>query len=89
MIATSRPALRAASRTMAARLMWSCAVPWLKFSRTTLTLWWIICSSSSGVLEAGPSVATILVAWRGRRVVLMLMLRVSGLYSTLYTLSSA
>jgi hypothetical protein len=34
-------------------------------------------------------VATILVAWRGRRVVLMLMLRVSGLYSTLYTLFSA
>jgi hypothetical protein len=38
MMATSRPVLRAASRTMAARSMWSCAVPWLKFSRTTLTL---------------------------------------------------
>ena len=68
MIATSRPARLAASRTIGARSMWSCAVPWLKFSRTTLTLSRIICSSSSGVLDAGPSVATILVAWRGRRI---------------------
>ncbi|MNX45413.1 hypothetical protein D3C86_759270 [compost metagenome] len=84
MMATSRPALRAASRTMVARSMWSCAVPWLKFSRTTLTLARIICSSNSGVLEAGPRVATILVAWRGMRS--ELMKGVSVLYSLLYTL---
>ncbi len=64
MMATSRPARCAASRTSVARSMWSCAVPWLKFSRTTLTPARIICSSSSGSLDAGPRVATILVARR-------------------------
>src|SRR5256885_568356 len=64
MMATSRPARWAASRTMVARSMWSCALPWLKFRRTTLTPSRTICSSSCGSLEAGPRVATILVARR-------------------------
>src|SRR2546427_3522364 len=42
----------------------SCALPWLKFRRTTLTPSRTICSSSCGSLEAGPRVATILVARR-------------------------
>jgi hypothetical protein len=42
--------------------MWSCAVPCEKFSRTTLTPARIMASSMSGSLEAGPRVATILVA---------------------------
>src|SRR3989338_3318566 len=62
MMATSTPARWAASRTMAARSMWSCAVPWLKFRRTTVTPARIIFSSIAGSLEAGPRVATILVA---------------------------
>jgi hypothetical protein len=62
MMATSRPARWAASRTMVARSIWSCALPWLKFRRTTFTPSRTICSSSCGSLEAGPSVATILVA---------------------------
>jgi hypothetical protein len=37
-------------------------LPWLKFSRTTLTPARIICSSRPGSLDAGPRVATILVA---------------------------
>ena len=65
MMATSRPTFCAASRTMRARSIWSCAVPWLKLRRTTLTPAWIMASSISGVLEAGPMVATILVTcWR-------------------------
>jgi hypothetical protein len=42
--------------------MWSWALPWLKFKRTTLTPARIICSNNAGSLEAGPKVATILVA---------------------------
>src|SRR3954471_10537192 len=64
MMATSRPARWAASRTRRARSMWSWAVPWLKFSRITLTPARINCSRSLGSLEAGPRVATILVARR-------------------------
>ena len=52
------------SRTSFARSMWSCALPWLKFSRTTLTPARIMRSSNAGSLEAGPRVATILVARR-------------------------
>ena len=61
MMATSRPARLAASRTIWARSMWSCAVPWLKLSRTTFTPARIISSKIWGVLDAGPRVATILV----------------------------
>src|SRR3989344_618266 len=64
MMATSRPARWAAARTVAARSIWSCALPWLKFSRTTFTPARIMASSSAGSLEAGPRVATILVARR-------------------------
>jgi hypothetical protein len=45
--------------------MWSCALPWLKFSRTTLTPARIMASNRAGSLEAGPRVATILVAREG------------------------
>ncbi|MNT48629.1 hypothetical protein D3C72_1854200 [compost metagenome] len=49
---------------MRARSTWSCALPWLKLRRTTFTPERIISSSSAGSLEAGPKVATILVARR-------------------------
>src|SRR5450830_1582764 len=65
MMATSRPARWAAARTRVARSMWSWALPWLKLSRTTLTPARIIFSSNAASLEAGPRVATILVARRG------------------------
>ncbi len=61
MIATVRPSLRAISRTRSARLMWSSALPCEKFSRTTSTPARIIFSRTAGSLDAGPSVATILV----------------------------
>ncbi|MDT4842191.1 hypothetical protein FQZ97_760820 [compost metagenome] len=67
MMPTSRPARCAASRTRVARSMWSCAVPCEKFSRTTLTPARIIASSRAGSLEAGPRVATILVARCGMK----------------------
>jgi hypothetical protein len=51
------------------------AVPWLKLSRTTLTPASIICSSRTGSLDAGPRVATILVARRAGGICF-----VSGLY---------
>ena len=53
-----------ASRTKRARSTWSCALPWLKFKRTTLTPARIMASNKAGSLEAGPKVATILVARR-------------------------
>ena len=62
MIATSLPTFFATSRTSVARSMWSCAVPCEKLSRTTSTPARIIRSSTSGELDAGPRVATILVA---------------------------
>src|SRR6218665_28353 len=64
MMATSCPARCAAARTQAARSIWSCALPWLKFSRTTFTPARIMASSSAGSLDAGPRGATILVARR-------------------------
>ena len=67
MMATSTPTRCAALRTKLARSMWSCAVPWLKLSRTTFTPARIICSSSCGLLDAGPKVATILVARCGMK----------------------
>ena len=63
MMATTQPARLAASRTSWARSTWSCALPWLKLSRTTLTPALIMASNIAGSLEAGPKVATILVAW--------------------------
>jgi hypothetical protein len=42
--------------------MWSSATPWEKFIRTTSTPATISLSSTSAEVEAGPSVATILVA---------------------------
>ena len=62
MIATSRPTRFATSRTSVTRSMWSCALPCEKFMRTTSTPARIIRSSTSGELDAGPRVATILVA---------------------------
>jgi hypothetical protein len=62
MMATSLPARAATSRTSVARAMWSCAVPCEKLSRTTSTPPRIMRSSISGDDDAGPSVATILVA---------------------------
>ena len=62
MMATSLPTLAAISRTSVARSMWSCAVPCEKFRRTTSTPARMMRSSTSGALDAGPSVATILVA---------------------------
>ena len=62
MIATSLPALAATSRISVARSMWSCAVPCEKLRRITSTPARIIRSSISALLDAGPSVATILVA---------------------------
>src|SRR3954467_7756926 len=59
--ATVRPTFSAMVRTMLARSMWSCALPWLKFRRTTSTPARIRRSSTSGSLVAGPRVATILV----------------------------
>ncbi|OQB76510.1 MAG: hypothetical protein BWX88_05346 [Planctomycetes bacterium ADurb.Bin126] len=67
MMATSRPARFAASRTSVARSMWSCALPWLKFSLTTLTPALIMAISRAGSLDAGPRVATILVARCGMK----------------------
>ena len=49
-------------RTSAARSMWSCALPCEKFSRTTSTPAWIMRVRVSASLDAGPMVATILVA---------------------------
>ena len=65
MMATSLPARAAAARTSVARSMWSCALPCEKFSRTTSTPARIIASSTSGDEDAGPRVATILVARMG------------------------
>ena len=67
MMATSRPARWLAARTMSARWVWSAALPWLKFRRTTLTPATIMASSRAGSLEAGPRVATILVARWGMK----------------------
>jgi hypothetical protein len=61
MIATALPTRSAAARTIAARSMWSCAVPCEKFSRTTSTPAAIRRCITSGEDEAGPRVATILV----------------------------
>ena len=60
--ATVLPTLSAIALTRLARSMWSCALPWLKFSRTTSTPAINSCSSTAGSLDAGPRVATILVA---------------------------
>ena len=76
MMATSLPARCAAARTVAARSIWSCAVPWLKFRRTTFTPAKIICSSKRGSLDAGPKVATIFVA---RRNVMAILLQFIGI----------
>src|SRR5256885_12687337 len=62
MTATSRPSDRAASRTRRARCSWSPAAPCEKLSRTTSTPAASMRFSTSCVLLAGPSVATILVA---------------------------
>ena len=61
MMPTVRPSLRPISFTSCARLRWSSAVPWEKFSRTTSTPARIIFSRTSGSDEAGPRVATIFV----------------------------
>src|SRR4249920_2608645 len=61
MMPTARSTLRQVSRTSSARRMWSSAVPWEKFRRTTSTPARNIRSSTAASLEAGPSVATILV----------------------------
>src|SRR3989442_7690729 len=62
MMATSRPSDRAASRTRRARSSWSAAAPCEKLSRRTSTPAASMRFSTSCVLLAGPSVATILVA---------------------------
>src|SRR5450830_220317 len=62
MMATSRPHRAAASRTMRARSIWSCALPCEKFRRTTSTPALNMRTRVSISLEAGPMVATILVA---------------------------
>src|SRR6187455_1888543 len=61
MIATVRPTVRDTSRTSAARLRWSSAVPCEKFRRTTSTPATTMRSSTAGSLEDGPRVATIFV----------------------------
>src|SRR5678815_1784972 len=60
-IATVRPVLVAISLTSRARFSWSCAVPCEKLRRTTSTPARTMRSRTAGSLEAGPSVATILV----------------------------
>src|SRR5215510_1841799 len=65
MMPTVRRVLRQRSRTSSARLTWSSAEPCEKLSRTTSTPARNMRSSTAGSLEAGPSVATILVL-RGR-----------------------
>src|SRR3989442_1024553 len=67
------------SRTSCARSMWSCATPWLKFKRTTSTPARSRRSSTAGSLDAGPNVATILVA----RVMTGLVVRARGGVSAL------
>src|SRR5438034_2108934 len=62
MMATVHPRLCATSRTIRARSWWSLAAPCEKFRRTTSTPAAIIRVRTSGVLLAGPSVATIFVA---------------------------
>src|SRR6266850_2228187 len=69
MIATVRPVFDAMLFTSAARCSWSAALPCEKLSRTTSTPARIMRSSTTGSLEAGPRVATILVL-RGMRVTL-------------------
>src|SRR5574340_1176602 len=58
---TVRPRARASERTSSARWIWSSAVPWEKFRRTTSTPASTMRSRISGALDAGPRVATILV----------------------------
>ena len=74
MIATSLPTLAATSRISVARSMWSCAVPCEKLRRITSTPARIIRSRTSALLDAGPRVATILVA-RGTDESLMVLHR--------------
>src|SRR6266545_30427 len=62
MIPTSLPSFCAASRTWRARSTWSEASPCEKLRRTTTTPAASMRSSTSGSLQAGPRVATILVA---------------------------
>src|SRR3989454_7934960 len=69
MMATVRAVFEAMLFTSAARCSWSAAVPCEKLSRTTSTPARIMRSSTTGSLEAGPRVATILVL-RGIRVTL-------------------
>src|SRR5437879_5462404 len=69
MMATVRPVFEAMLFTSAARCSWSAALPCEKLSRTTSTPARIMRSSTTGSLEAGPRVATILVL-RGIRVTL-------------------
>src|SRR5512140_1157558 len=61
MMPTARSTLRQVSRTSCARCMWSSGVPCEKLRRTTSTPARNMRSRTAGSLEAGPSVATILV----------------------------
>ena len=65
MIAISRPMVFAISRTICARPRWSLAAPCEKLRRTQSTPAASIRWSTAGSLQAGPRVATILVA-RGK-----------------------
>src|SRR5215831_5878796 len=70
MMAISRPSFFAVARTRSARSTWSLVLPWEKLRRTTSTPAASIRARTSGSLQAGPRVATILVArgMAGRKV---------------------
>ena len=59
------PSSSAILRTVLTRSMCSCAVPWEKLIRTTLTPARIMSRKTSSDVDAGPSVATILVSLMG------------------------
>ena len=77
---TVRPNLAAAARMPSARALWSSAVPCEKFIRTTSMPACTMRSRTSGVDEAGPSVATILV-WRDMSSPSLLIFGFLGIFS--------